>query len=109
MNRETKKITTPIGNQVIEIKTYITGREKRDITNIYLSGNLDFNADTQSIKGINAGLADKAQDLALQTIVVSIDGNAEGIVEQILNMRSEDTDFIFKAIDEVQRGEKKTI
>ncbi len=105
MNRETIKFETPVGKQQIEIKTYITGREKRDLTNIYLSGDINFNTESQNI-------VDKAQDLALQLIVVSIDGNIEGIVESILNMRSEDYDFIVKKVDEIQRGtsaEKKTI
>lgn len=111
MNRETKIIETPKGKQKVEIKTYITGREKRELTNVYLSGDMKFNADSKDIAGINANLMDKAQDLALTTIVVSIDGIKENILQTILDMRSEDSDFIFKSVDEVQKGdpEKKKI
>ncbi len=111
MNRETTKFETPTGKQQIEIKTYITGKEKRDLTNIYLSGDISFSTESQNIKGISATLVDKAQDLALQLIVVSIDGETEGLVQKILDMRSEDYDFIVKKVDEVQKGtseEKKT-
>lgn len=115
MNRETKTIQTPIGKQNVEIKTYITGKEKRDLTNVFLSGNLDFNAESQNIKGINANLVDKAQDLAFQLIVVSIDGKKDGeidIVKTILDMQAEDTDFIIKNTSQIQNAssaEKKTI
>ncbi len=112
MERETKMIVTPVGKKSIEIKTYITGKEKRELTNVYLSGDIKFNAESQNIGGINAAIVDKAQDLALKLIVVSIDGNAENIVETILNMRAEDYDFIVKSVDELQKGfseEKKTI
>lgn len=108
--RETKEFTTPSGFKV-EIKTYITGREKRELTNVFLTNDIKFNSESKDIAGINANLIDKAQDLALKTIVVSIDDSTEGIVETILDMKVEDYNAIVKAVNEVQNlgEEKKTL
>jgi hypothetical protein len=113
MDRETTTITTPVGKQTLVLKTYLTGREKRDLTNVYLSGKIDFNAETQDVKGIDAGIIDKAQNLAWQTVVVSIDGKTENVVDTILDMRSDDFDFVVAEVNKITSPkiteEKKTI
>lgn len=112
MNRETKIIETPIGKHKIEIKTYLTGREKRAITNVYLESGIEVSPDSESVKGITPEFIDKAQDLAWNTIVCSIDGNAENIVNTILDMRIEDYEFVVSEVNKITTGssfeEKKT-
>lgn len=113
MHRTTKTFNTPFANQIIEIKTYITGREKRQINGVYLNNNLEVNKDTQDIKGINGDMIDKAQDLALEIIVVSIDGSVEDIINKILDMREVDFSAVVQEVDAVTNNkdftEKKTI
>lgn len=111
--RETTSFETPIGKQSIVIKTYLTGREKRELTNVYLTGGIDFNAETNNVKGIDYKIVDKAQDLAWRTVIVSIDGKKDGeidIVNTILDMRSEDYDFVVSKVNELTTTskEKKT-
>lgn len=112
--RETISFETPISKQIVVVKTYLTGREKRDLTNVYLTGGIDFNAETNNVKGIDYKIVDKAQDLAWRTVIVSIDGKKDGeidIVNTILDMRSEDSDFIIAKVNELitTKTEKKTI
>lgn len=113
MERETKKITTPIGKQVVEMKTYLTGREKRALTNIYLKGNLSFNLDDKDIKGFKGDILEEAENFAWKTVIVSIDGKTENIVDTILDMRAEDYQAIVKAVNEIVSDsdftQKKTI
>lgn len=120
--RETKTITTPISADTIVIKTYLTGREKRALTNVFLQEGLDFNAETKNVKGLNAKLIDQNQDLGWKTVIVSINGKQDGaqedgktfsLVEAVLDMRSEDFDFITDQVNEIIKDrsfeEKKTI
>lgn len=117
MERETKIVTSPSGNK-IELKTYITGREKRELTNIYFESKIDYNAETKDVKGFNAAIVDKAQDLAFRLIIVSIDGKKDGadgfsVVSAILDMRSADYEFIVAEVNKVTEDkgfeQKKTI
>jgi len=112
MDRTTKTFTTPFSNQKIEIKTYLTGREKRQITGVYLNNNLEVNKDTQNIKGISGDMIDKAQDLALEIIVVSIDDSKEDIINKILDMREVDFNAVVEEVDLITLNkdftEKKT-
>lgn len=113
MNRETKTFTTPIGKQTVEIKTYLTGREKRDITNVYLNSGIQINKDTSDIQGINGDVVNKTQDIAFEVVVVSIDGAKENIVNSILDMREEDFNTVVAEVNKVTASsdfqEKKTI
>ena len=95
--RETKIVTTPVGKQKVVLHTYVTGREKRQLRDIYL--------DTTTTDGqkFNA-----AQDTAWNIIIVSIDGNTENIVDTILNMHNEDTAFLTDTVNEVTTEQKKT-
>lgn len=112
MERETKVITTPAGTQ-IEVKTYLTGREKRALTNVYIQEGLSIDPSTSALKGMSAALLDKAQELAWKTIIVSVDGKKEpeiSFADLILDSRSSEYDFIVKAVNDIvgSSEEKKT-
>lgn len=122
MERETKTFTTPISKQSVVVKTYLTGREKRALTNVFLQGGLSFNADTKNVSGIDFKLVDQEQDLTLRTVIVSIDGKKDGeavegsapfsVVDAVLDMRAEDMEAVVKEINAVKGDasfeEKKT-
>lgn len=111
--RETKKIITPVGQQEIVVRTYITGREKRALANVYLQGKVDFSIEENKLKDFDFTLADKVQDLAWQTVIVSIDGRTDDIVNRILDMRGQDYDFVVSEVNKITADkdfdeEKKT-
>jgi len=102
--RPTKDIVTPISKQTVSIVTYVTGRDKRALRNIYLMSDI---SDSDRIN--------MAQDLSWKTVVVAIDGKKDGevdIVDSILSMNATDTAFIVKEVDRVTADlpfeEKKT-
>ena len=108
--RETKTVTTP-GGAVIELKTYITGREQRQLTGIFMKDGLNIDIETQKITGIKSGVADLHQDEAFKIVVVSVNGSKENIIDTILDMRAEEYEFIVKEINKVTSTEaqqKKT-
>jgi hypothetical protein len=114
-NRETKTIVTPTGHK-IELYTYITGREKRALVNVFLDGKVNFNTDTQQVNGISANVVDLAQNLTWRTVIVSVDGKKEGeidIVNTILDLRDIDFNFVTNAVNDITKDkdfeEKKTI
>lgn len=108
MERETTKITTPDSKQVIELKTYLIGREKRALQNVFLGENLSIATDGASMTGIDAKTIEKAQELAWQTVIVSIDGvtDTSTFVETILNMKGQDYDFIVAAVNKLTTEKK---
>ncbi len=90
MQRETKTIKTPVGGIEVVINAYVTGREKRLISNVFLQ------------KGkADAELYNEAQDAALRAIIVSVGGKTEGIVDAVLDMRHSDSKFVIDAVNEV--------
>lgn len=102
--RETKTITTPVDGKVLVIKTYVTGREMRAIENIFVTG-ADIDPVTQQAKhAITGETADQAQDKLIETVVVSVDGSAENVVNTILDFKKPDYDFVIKEIQAVSRG-----
>lgn len=115
MQRDTKIIQTPVEKHEVVLNAYITGRERRALTNVYLQGGLNFDFEGQNVKGLDAKLADKAQDLAWKTVIVSIDGHKDGdivngqpysIVDAVLDMRDQDHQFVVKAVNEVTADAK---
>ncbi len=99
-------ITTPNGTKV-ELKEYITGREAREIQNIVLSGMKI----SENIESIDPTVIAQSQDKAIEIVVVSIDGETEGVLDKVLDLPRDDFDFVKEAIDEVTNGgdeEKKT-
>lgn len=110
-SREIKTIETTGGHKV-EIKTYVTGGEAREISNVYIADTNVEMDETGKVKmpTINAGLVNRAQDKAIEMIVVSVDGSTENVVQTVLALPKWDFDEILKAVDEAQKGlsEKKS-
>jgi len=100
--RETKKYTTPGGKEFI-LKTYITGREARQLQAVFLDkvSLKQTQKDGQSIEGLKGSAAAEAEDLAVTLMVVSFDNSSADLINRILDLPSTETDFIKKAINEV--------
>ena len=64
MERETKTITTPVAKHEVVLKSYVTGREKRAYTAIFLKGGVSFST-TGEIKGMQGDMYEEAENLLL--------------------------------------------
>jgi len=108
--RETIEVETPIEKHKVVLKKWLTVRERRAILRPYLEG-MQFNLKGESgenleVAGINpADLTEKVENIMIETIIVSVDGDSENVLEKVLNMRTGDWEFLKKKLNEVI-GEK---
>jgi len=102
MDREVKEIITPIGGATVVLKSWITGREKREINRVLF----DDSAMIDGKYSIDASKIEDMKDAALKNIIVSVNGMTENIIDILLDMRSEDYDFVVAAVDEVSSDKK---
>ena len=102
-NRETHKIKTPVNKDELELKSWITGREKRDLRNVFLK-EMNFSLDKESKdKKIDVSKVEEAEDNTIKLIVISINGKKEKILNTILSMRSADYDFVIEEINKITK------
>jgi len=105
MERPTKTIVTPVGNQQIVVKEWITGRENEYI-GAPLFDMVEVNAPGGSpdIKAKNLSKQiEEGNHRAVSTVVVSIDGNNENILEKCLEMIHDDYEFILSEIEKITK------
>ena len=106
MNRETRDIKIPLDDKeiVVQVYTYLTGKEKHEMTKIIASeGNFGTNSD------IGGGSLMKAQDFLLKTCIVSVNGSSENACDQVLNMHSDVYDVVLKEINSIFGEQKKSL
>lgn len=103
MNRETKEIITPIQKHKVILKTYITGREKREINNVFLTGT-KFSPNVKP--ELDGSLVQKSQDKLIEIIVVSVNNKTENILNTVLDMHSQDFDFVLAEINNITSKKK---
>ena len=99
MERETKEIILALSKSKVVMQTWITGREQREIANIYL------NSETKDNKNLL-----EAQDKAIEMITVSIDEDTKNILDRVLDLPSKDYEQLLKEIMDViglPKDEKK--
>ena len=110
--RETKIIIAPVSKKEIVVKSFITGREKRELNALYLREAENF-TEEQKVNGVRAAILQAVQDLQFKTLIVSVDGKSEDIVNSILDLQSKDflfvVDVMNKIINDESFEEKKTI
>ena len=105
MERETKTFQTPLKHEVI-IHTYVTALERREIQAPFFRNAEDFNAEQIKKFGSKGVSMREMEDVAIQKVVVSIDGDKTEILPRILAMPTEEFDFIKKEINAVTADKK---
>lgn len=112
MSREVKVITTQNGTKV-EVYTYITGREAREVSNVFLEGmKFQVGADGQTkTNEVSAAIGSQAQDKAIELLVKSVNGATDKVLATVLDLPKADFDEVIAEIDKIQTGltaQKKT-
>lgn len=102
MERQTKTITTPVGKIEVVLYEWLTGGEKRALTSIFLKDvDIETRGTTPKFTGLKGSIVEEAENLAIETIVVSIGGNKENKLEGVLAMHARDYQFIVDAINKI--------
>lgn len=108
-NRTTKEIITPGGNKVV-VYDYMTGGELRKIQALYMEG-----LTAGDVAGAGEGISKimdkvpvatvlKAQELALQLLIVSVDGATDNPFQSAMDLPEADLDVLIKEIDKYTSG-----
>jgi len=106
MERETKELTTPVEKKKIIVKTWLTGREKREIQSVF-SKNATFKGGSEF--EVTGDVLNEAQDLTIRNTVISVDGVKEDVLNLILDMHEKDTRYILTEIDKMGKEEEEEI
>jgi hypothetical protein len=105
VDRQTTSVTTQAGN-VIELRSYLTGREAADIKSILLSSLKmtlsDFESKKVDMSGLSGGVLAEQERKTLSYLLVSINGETENAVEKLLDLPSTEYDFVLKEIEKIK-------
>jgi len=100
------EIITPIKQHKVELKDWITGREQQDIKKPITDVMMRITSKGESSTEINIGEAQrKSTEKAIESVVVSIDGDKKDILNRVYDMPSKDYDFVVKKVDDIVTGE----
>lgn len=107
MENNTKIIETPVDKHKIEIKTWITGGDRRALRNVYLDvSRIEMKGDEPEIKGLTGNIVEQAENKAIEIAVVSIDGSKENILKRILDMHEDDYEIVMQNIEKITKEKK---
>ena len=92
-------------NHEVELKNEITGRDFREIK--YASTEaLKFN-DRMSIDRVSSGYLQHMEDIAIQKVVLSIDGKTEDILNAVLDLPKDDYQEVIEAVEKLTKGDSQ--
>lgn len=103
MERPTHKITTPSGIEV-ELKNYLTGREKQAIVNAPVSKDMRVSTSGGELSGFDAAALTRYQNAQIEQIVMTVAGSTDNVLDAILNMQVKDYDAVMAAVSDVFNG-----
>lgn len=115
--REKIEIVTPVGQHKVELKAWLTGRERRAIRSVYyqhmkLSAAEDLSekvlevpseadAKLNATYDIDGSTIASAQDAQISNVVISVNGVKEKVLDTVLDMRDEDTQFVLAEVSKI--------
>ena len=104
---ETKEVTTPIGEIKIVLKSFITGRESREIKGVYFKG-VKFKMENQVSKSDDIDMSkitEDSENKAIETVVISVNESKENKLDTILDMHAKDYDFVKDEVNKIINGD----
>ena len=103
MDRETKTIITPVGKHKVVVRAWITGREQEEISRPLMECmKMSVKSDTPEIEAQNAvGALEEVKHKKIETVVVSVDGNKEKVLDLVLDMRNTDFNFVIAEVESI--------
>lgn len=106
MERETKTLELPVTKAKVVIYTYLTGREFEQVQAPLLQA-MAMSPEGQG-KNVKFGNIDVAKvqestHLLVEKHVVSVNGNKDKVLDQILDMPNEDYQFVVESIQELSK------
>lgn len=106
MDRETK--TLKIGSHTFVVKTYATAREANSIQQTYYKGTkVEVVGEQPKISELNPGVGFDVQQELIAQMVVSMDGEADNIVDRCLDLPSDTYNELVAQLDDLV-SKKKT-
>lgn len=100
--RSTKEIETPGGHKVV-IYDYMTGGENRKLQAVYMEGltaqDINGTQIAEIMRKVPVATVFKAQEFALEMLIVSVNGVSENAYKLALDLKEEDLSAIFTEID----------
>ena len=105
--QELETIETPVAKHKVEIKKYLTGRDRRALRAVYLDKSEVKLGKEKPEFALSGKIVEEAENKAIEIVVIAIDGNKENILNTILDMRDKDYEFVMQKINQIT-SEKKT-
>ena len=103
-DRETHEITTPVKGHIVVLKSWINGREKQRIDGSMFN-NVSTEGEGAAMKPkLSESVISGRENASIECVVVSVDGNSDDVVDQVLDMRAKDYEFVLKQVEEVTEG-----
>lgn len=103
-DRETHEITTPKQKHIVVLKSWINGREKQRIDGTMFS-NIDTVGEGNEMRPkMSETMIANRENASLACVVVSVDGNEIDVVNQVLDMRAADYEYVLKQVEDVTEG-----
>ena len=102
--RETKELTTPVDSHKVVIKTYLTGREYREIENVFLR-QAKVNAAGQQSADFDGSIVKVAEDKMIEQAIVTVDGTPDDILNRVLDFKNADFAYLVAQLNEMRYNE----
>lgn len=104
MERETRKIKTPAGKE-LEIKTYLTARERNQLRGAFLSS-MKLDTESTQVKEVGGEVLEVAEKKLLEVAVVEYDGKkaTTDILNALLDGTPAEYDFVVAEANKISAG-----
>jgi len=104
--RQTKILT--VGEHQVEVNTFITGRELREIESAMMDKlEMKQKGGEQEISGFRGSMLVDRENAQIKAVVVSIDGTKENIIERVLDLPASEYKQVMAYVSEVAEPKKE--
>lgn len=104
-DRETFEILTPEKGIKVVLKAWITGREKQKIDSAMFKGVGTIGDGKRLQPKLSETMIADQENASLEAVVVEVNGKTNDLVNEVLNMRVKDYEYVLREVSRIVEGD----
>lgn len=101
-HRESIELTLPDSGKKVVLRGYTTGRISQELEAIFLDQSEVINDNGKVKRVMNGAAFTRAHNRSIELLVLSVDGSSENVLDAVLDLSTEDHDYVYSELNKIE-------
>jgi hypothetical protein len=101
-HKETIELILPDSGKKVVLRGFTTGRISQELESIFLDQSEVIREGDQVKTVMNGSAIKRAHNRTIELLVLSVEGSSDNVLDAVLDLSTEDHDYVYKQLNQVE-------